>query len=206
MERRGLAVSLGTGIGGERAVEAGRDSKAGVSKRPVHPTQRSGKVVDWLQRRREPFESPRCSGGSPCRPLQRPRRARGNGPTHRFAQPQRTPLSRFFQAADPRTSRRVERCARAHLSPVSSPFFPTPPHPVPPSTSPFRVRFPFAGRCASKGSRTRLGSVVTSGPGGTCLNKDRVRDQCLSVSPRTRGEINRAGLIERTILSTHQGQ
>lgn len=65
--------------------EAGRDSKAGVSKRLVHPTtpRQGGRAPAPTQR---PFDS----GGSY---LASQLSDRGNGPTHRFAQPQRTPLA-----------------------------------------------------------------------------------------------------------------
>lgn len=93
IEQRRLAPVHGVRIGCARRVEAGRDSKAGVSKRLVHPTIHDKVDVYQHQHQREPFESSGHSGGSYLAVSSIQLSDRGNGPTHRFAQPQRTPLA-----------------------------------------------------------------------------------------------------------------
>lgn len=153
MERCRLEPVHGFRIGCASRAEADRDSKAGVSKRLVHPTtpRQGGRAQAPTQR---PFDS----GGSYLA-SQLP--DRGNGPTHRFAQPQRTPLA---------SSKRVEQSpfhsARRRSFPISSLFF-----------------FFFFSLCSP---RFPYASMRSSGSGGHVALSSSQHRQNPSVTPSVR--------------------
>lgn len=95
-DRSGLAGSPDTFIGGHSTYKAVRPTRAGGSKAPAKPGRSRTRVVSTGSVNSRAHHSKVLPGeeGDPVLSRGSSVSVAGNGPTHRFAQPRRTPLAR----------------------------------------------------------------------------------------------------------------